>query len=132
MVMTDPIADFLNRIMNAQRARFDRVDIPDSNLKTELARLLKQEGYIKHYTRIKDDRQGILRVHLRYTGEREGVIEGMKRISKPSRRVYVGHGDIPKVLNGMGVAILSTSKGLMTDRQARDERVGGELLCSVW
>lgn len=132
MAMTDPIADFLNRIKNGQRARFDKVDIPASRLKTELARILKEEGYIKHYKFIKDNKQGVLRVHLRYSTDREAAVTGMERISKPSRRVYVGHDEIPKVLNGLGIAILSTSKGIMTDRDARANRVGGEVLCSVW
>lgn len=132
MVMTDPIADFMNRIMNAQRARFDRVDIPASKIKGELARILKETGYIKQYKLIEDQYQGILRVQLKYTRDREGAITGVKRVSKPSRRVYVGHDQIPKVLNGLGVGILSTSRGLMTDRQARTAGVGGELLCSVW
>lgn len=132
MAMTDPIADFLNRIKNGQRARFDKVDIPASRLKTELARILKEEGYIKHYKFIKDNKQGVLRVHLRYSTDREAAVTGMERISKPSRRVYVGHDEIPKVLNGLGIAILSTSKGIMTDREARANRVGGEVLCSVW
>ena len=132
MVMTDPIADFLNRIINAQRARHEKVDIPSSRLKVEMARILKQEGYIKHYKVIKDNKQGILRIHLKYNQARQGVIGGVKRISKPSRRVYVGHDEIPKVLNGLGIAILSTPKGILTDRQARRQGVGGELLCSVW
>ena len=132
MVMTDPIADFLTRIKNAHRARFDKVDIPASRLKTELARILKEEGYIKHYKVIKDNKQGILRIHLKYGPERQAAITEMRRISKPSRRIYVGHTEIPKVLNGLGIAILSTSKGIMTDKKARKERVGGELLCEVW
>lgn len=132
MVMTDPIADLLNRIMNAQRARFDRVDIPASKIKSELARILKETGFIKQYKLIEDEYQGILRVHLKYDRDRGGAIEGVKRVSKPSRRVYVGRDEIPKVLNGLGVAILSTSNGLMTDRQARQAGIGGELLCSVW
>jgi small subunit ribosomal protein S8 len=132
MVMTDPIADFLNRIMNAQRARFDRVDIHASKVKGELARILKEEGYIKHFKLIKDDYQGILRVQLKYDRGREGAISGVKRLSKPSLRVYVGYNEIPKTLSGLGIAILSTSNGLMTDRKAREARIGGELLCSVW
>lgn len=132
MAMTDPIADFLNRIKNGQRARFDKVDIPASRLKTELARILKEEGYIKHYKLIKDNKQGVLRVHLKYSTDREAAVTGIKRISKPSRRVYVGHDEIPRVLNGLGIAILSTSKGIMTDRDARANRVGGEVICSVW
>lgn len=132
MATTDPIADFLNRIMNAQRARFDRVDIPASKVKGELARILREEGYIKNYKKIEDNYQGLLRVQLKYDHERSGAIAGVKRLSKPSRRLYVGYDEIPRVLSGLGIAILSTSKGLMTDRRAREAKIGGELLCSVW
>ncbi|PIU32882.1 MAG: 30S ribosomal protein S8 [Syntrophobacteraceae bacterium CG07_land_8_20_14_0_80_61_8] len=132
MATTDPIADFLNRIMNAQRARFDRVDIPASKVKGELARILREEGYIKNYKKIEDNYQGLLRVQLKYDQERSGAIAGVKRLSKPSRRLYVGYDEIPRVLSGLGIAILSTSNGLMTDRRAREVKVGGELLCSVW
>jgi small subunit ribosomal protein S8 len=132
MAMTDPVADFLTRIRNGQKARFDKVDIPASRMKTSLARILKEEGYIKNFKLIKDNKQGIIRIHLRYGDNREAVIIGLKRISRPGCRKYVGHEDIPKVLNGLGVNILSTSKGIMTDRQARQEHVGGELLCSIW
>lgn len=132
MVMTDPIADFLNRIMNAQLARFDKVDIPASKMKLSIAKILKDEGYIRHYKFIKDDKQGIIRIHLKYDDNRRAAIIGMKRISKPGRRVYVGFDAIPRVLNGLGIAILSTSRGVMTDGEARNERVGGELLCTVW
>ncbi len=130
--MTDPIADFLNRIVNAQRARMDKVDIPASKMKLNMARILKEEGYIKHYKFIHDNRQGIIRVQLKYDAHRRAVISGMKRLSKPGQRVYVGSKEIPKVLNGMGITILSTSKGIVTDKQARKESVGGELLCAVW
>ena len=132
MAVTDSIADFLNRITNGQKARFDKVDIPASRMKTSIARILKEEGYIKNFKLIRDNKQGILRVQLKYDDTREGTITGLKRISKPGCRVYVGHDDIPRIMNSMGIAILSTSKGLMTDRQARKEMVGGELLCSVW
>jgi small subunit ribosomal protein S8 len=132
MAVTDPIADFLNRIRNGQKARFDKVDIPTSRMKTSIARILKEEGYIKNFKLIRDNKQGIIRVHLKYNENREGCIVGVKRVSKPGCRVYVGHNEIPRIMNGMGVAVLSTSKGLMTDRQARKEVVGGELLCSVW
>ena len=132
MAVTDPIADFLNRIKNAQKARFDKVDIPASRMKSSLARILKDEGYIKNFKLIKDDKQGILRINLKYIEGREAAIAGAKRVSKPGRRVYVGHGEVPRVLNGMGVVILSTSKGVMVDREARKEHIGGELLCSVW
>ncbi len=131
-MVSDPISDFLNRIKNAQKARFDKVDIPASGIKTSIARILKDEGYIKNFKFIQDDKQGVLRVQLKYTQSREGAIAGVKRISKPGCRIYVGHSEIPRVLNGLGVNILSTSKGIMTDSQARKEQIGGELLCSVW
>jgi small subunit ribosomal protein S8 len=130
--MTDPIADFLNRIVNAQRVRMDKVDIPASKMKLSIARILKEEGFIKHYKFIHDNRQGILRIQLKYDAQRRAAIAGVKRISKPGRRVYVGCDEIPRVLNGLGIAILSTSKGILTDKQARKERVGGELICTVW
>ena len=132
MAVTDPIADFINRIRNGQKARFDKLDIPASRMKTSIARLLKEEGYIKNFKLIRDNKQGVLRVQLKYDENREGSITGAKRVSKPGCRVYVGHDEIPRIMNGMGIAILSTSKGLMTDRQARKEIVGGELLCAVW
>jgi small subunit ribosomal protein S8 len=132
MVVTDSIGDFLNRIKNGQKARFDKVDIPASRMKASLARILKEEGYIKNFKFIRDDKQGIIRVQLKYTDNREAAIVGIKRISKPGCRVYVGHDEIPRIMNGMGISILSTSKGIMTDRQARKENSGGELLCSVW
>jgi small subunit ribosomal protein S8 len=132
MAVTDPIADFINRVRNGQKARFDKVDIPASRMKTSIARLLKEEGYIKNYKLIRDNKQGVLRIQLKYNENREGGIAGAKRVSKPGCRVYVGHNEIPRIMNGMGITILSTSKGLMTDRQARKETVGGELLCAVW
>jgi small subunit ribosomal protein S8 len=101
-------------------------------MKASLARILKEEGYIKNFRFIRDDKQGILRINLKYTDNRQGAITGMKRISRPGCRRYVGHEEIPRVLNGLGISIVSTSKGVMTDRQARMEKVGGELLCSVW
>ncbi len=132
MVMTDPISDFLNRIMNAQRARLDKVDIPASKMKLSIAKILKDEGYIKHYKFITDNRQNIIRIQLKYDDKRQAVIRGMKRISKPGRRVYVGYREIPRILNGLGIAILSTSKGILTDKQAREEKIGGEIICAVW
>ena len=132
MAVSDPIADFLVRIKNGQKARFEKVDIPASKMKASLARILKEEGYIKNYKFLRDDKQGLLRIHLKYTDPREAAINGMKRISRPGCRVYVGHKDIPKVLNGMGISILSTPKGIMTDRNARQEGIGGELLCAIW
>ncbi len=132
MAVSDPIADFLNRIKNGQKARFEKVDIPASKMKASLSRILKEEGYIKNFKMIKDDKQGILRVHLKYTQNREGAITGIKRVSRPGCRVYVGHDEMPRILNGLGISIVSTSSGVMTDRHARKEGVGGELLCSVW
>ncbi|HDM76264.1 MAG TPA: 30S ribosomal protein S8 [Deltaproteobacteria bacterium] len=132
MVITDPIADFLVRIKNAQKAGFEYVDIPASKMKLSIARVLKDEGYISGYKFIKDKKQGVLRIVLKYDQNKTPVITGMKRISKPSRRVYVKCDKIPYILNGYGIAILSTSKGIMQDREARKRRLGGELLCSVW
>jgi small subunit ribosomal protein S8 len=132
MMVSDPIGDFLNRIRNAQKARFDKVDIPASRIKANLCRILKEEGYIKNYKYIRDDKQGVLRVHIKYGDGREGALVGAKRVSKSGRRMYVGHDRIPRVMNGMGISILSTSRGVMTDRQARKEGVGGEVLCAVW
>ena len=132
MSMSDPIADMLTRIRNAIMASYEAVDIPNSKLKVNLAKILKSEGFIKNYKIVADRRQGILRVFLKYDESGESVIDGLKRVSKPSRRVYTRSDRIPKVLNGYGVNILSTSKGLMTDKQARKVGVGGEILCSVW
>jgi small subunit ribosomal protein S8 len=132
MVMMDPIADFLTRLRNACMAKFERVDIPSSKIKMRIAQLLKEEGYIKNYKLIKDKRQGILRLYLKYDAENVPVIAGLERISKPSCRVYVRYDKIPYVLKGYGTAILSTSKGILSDREARKQRVGGELLCRVW
>jgi small subunit ribosomal protein S8 len=130
--MSDPTADMLTRIRNAQKAKFNRVDIPGSTLKTELARVLKEEGYIRNYKFIKDKKQGILRLYLKYGDDKSPVILNLERVSKPSRRVYVKSRDVKPVYSGMGVAILSTSKGIMTDKQARKENVGGEVLCTIW
>ncbi|MBW2618360.1 MAG: 30S ribosomal protein S8 [Deltaproteobacteria bacterium] len=132
MSMTDPVADLLARVRNALMAKYNRVDIPASSLKIDLAKVLTAEGYIKNYKIIKDSRQGILRIYLRYDEKAEPIIQGLKRVSKPGRRIYHPSKEMPKVLNGLGVNIISTSKGLMTDRQARTENVGGEVLCSVW
>ncbi len=132
MSMTDPIADMLTRIRNAGHAKFEKVDIPASRLKIGLARILKEEGYIKNYKVIKDNRQGILRVYLRYDERQTPIIQGLKRISKPGRRVYAGIEDLPRVRAGLGVAVISTSKGVVTDRQARKLMVGGEVMCEIW
>jgi len=130
--MTDPIADMLTRIRNASKAKLEKVDIPSSKLKLEIAKILKDEGYIKNLKMVKDRRQGVIRVYLKYTDEESPVIQGIKRISRPGCRVYVGNDTIPKVLAGLGVAILSTPKGIQTGKQAKKDNVGGEVLCHVW
>ncbi|CAB1073038.1 30S ribosomal protein S8 [Alkalispirochaeta odontotermitis] len=132
MAISDPIADMLTRVRNAAKAKFNSVDVPGSTLKIELAKILKSEGYIRNYKFLKDGKQGILRIYLKYGGGQSNVIYGLKRISKPSRRVYVRCKEIKPVYNGMGIAILSTSKGVMTDKKARQDKVGGEILCQVW
>lgn len=132
MSMTDPIADMLTRIRNANMVKLQKVDIPSSNLKVSIANVLKQEGFIKNYKVISDNLQGVLRVYLKYIDEKDCVINEIKRISKPGGRVYVGSEDIPVVKNGLGVAILSTSKGIISDNTARKVGVGGEILCTVW
>ena len=132
MPITDPLADMLTCIRNAIMARHSKVDVPASKIKIGVARILKAEGYIKNYKLIKDRKHGILRIYLKYDEFNEGVIVGLKRMSKPGRRVYVKKKEIPPVLNGMGVAILSTSRGVVADREARKLDVGGELLCSIW
>jgi len=131
MSLSDPIADMLTRIRNASNARRERVDIPASRTKNEIARLLKEEGYVKNLKVIDDGKQGILRVYLKYDENNRGVIN-LKRISKPGRRVYVDRLHVPRVLNGLGVSILTTSKGILTDGEAREANVGGEVLCYVW
>ncbi len=132
MAISDPIADMLTRIRNAAKAKFNSVDIPGSTLKIEVAKILKSEGYIRNYKFLKDGKQGILRVYLKYGAGQSNVIYGLKRISKPSRRIYLRCKEIKPVYNGMGIAILSTSRGVMTDKKARQEKVGGEVLCQVW
>jgi len=132
MAMSDPIADMLTRIRNGGKAEFAKVDIPGSKLKVEMARVLKEQGYIKNYKFLEDNKQGILRVYLKYAGNKRPAIYGLERVSKPSRRVYKKSKEIKPVLNGLGISILSTSKGLMTDKQARNENVGGEVLCNIW
>jgi small subunit ribosomal protein S8 len=130
--MTDNIGDMLTRIRNGGKARFDKVDIPASRMKISLARIFKDEGFIKNYKVIKDNKQGILRVYLKYDDQNLPLIHRIERVSKPSRRVYAGCEELPKVQGGLGVAVVSTSKGVMTDRQARKLGVGGEILCQVW
>lgn len=132
MSMSDPLADLLTRIRNALHAGFPTVECPASRVKEDVCRVLKEEGYIRDYTRVDDDKQGILRISLKYTPDRRGVIKGAQRVSKPSMRVYRKSKDIEQVRSGLGIAIVSTSRGVMTSRQAREERVGGEVLCEVW
>ena len=132
MQITDPVADMLTRIRNANAARHDTVDIPASNLKRAIADILLGEGYIKNVQHFADNGQGVLRVTLKYVGGKEKAITGLRRVSKPGLRVYAGADDMPRVLRGLGVAIVSTSKGIMTDRRARAENVGGEVLAFVW
>ena len=131
MSMTDPIADLFTRVRNALMVGHDKVDIPNSNLKARISGILKDEGFIKNYRVFEDDKQGILRVYLKYSNE-DPVIRGIKRISKPGRRKYVAKSDVPLVLNGLGVAIISTSKGVLTDANCRAKGVGGEVLGYVW
>jgi small subunit ribosomal protein S8 len=132
MGMTDPVADMLTRVRNASGAKFAKVDIPSSKLKVQIARIFKDEGYIKNFKVIKDNRQGILRIYLRYDEKNREVIQRVVRVSRPSRRVYAHNDAIPKILNGLGISILSTSRGILTDREARKQGVGGEIMCSVW
>jgi len=132
MAMTDPIADLLTRIRNANQKAFEKLEVPHSRFKEEIVRILKEEGYLKDYRILRDQGRSILKIAMKY-GEREKrVITRLERVSRPSRRVYVGHGEIPRVQGGMGVAIISTPKGVMTDRQARAANVGGEVVCYVW
>jgi small subunit ribosomal protein S8 len=130
-MLTDPIADMLTRIRNAVRIKAEKVDIPISKMKLEIAKILKEEGFIRAYKILKDRKQGILRVIPKYT-ENESVITGIKRISKPGRRVYIGGDKIPKVMGGLGVAILTTSRGILSDRSCRRDNIGGEIICNVW
>ena len=132
MQITDVIADMLTRIRNASSAKHDIVDIPASNLKRSIANILLEEGYIKGLEEIDDGKQGVIRIRLKYTSNKQNVITGIKRISKPGLRVYAGKGEIPKVLGGLGIAILSTSKGIMTDKNARAAGIGGGVLAFVW
>ena len=131
MAITDPVADMLTRIRNAAKAKFSSVDVPGSKMKVEVARILKDEGFIKNYKFLKDGKQGILRIYLKYGQGQAKTIYSLQRVSKPGRRMYVKSKDIKPILNGTGLSILSTSRGLMTDKQARKENVGGEILCTV-
>jgi small subunit ribosomal protein S8 len=132
MSMTDPIADLLTRIRNGAMAKLQKIDIPSSNLKVGIASVLKNEGFIKNFKVISDQKQGILRIYLKYIDEKDSIISEIKRVSKPGGRRYVKSDQIPKIKQGLGIAILSTSKGLMTDKVAREAGVGGELICTVW
>ena len=132
MVMTDPIADFLTRIRNANMVRHESLEVPASKTKLEIANILKAEGFIKNFDYTSDDKQGVIRVFLKYGPNNERVITGLKRISKPGLRVYAKTGDIPKVLNGLGIAIVSTSEGVITDKEARAKNIGVEVLAYIW
>ena len=132
MTMTDPIADMLTRVRNASSVQHDTVDIPASNIKKEIARILLEEGYIKGYDVIEDGKQGLIRMQLKYGKNGEKVITGIKKISKPGMRVYADRNNVPKVLNGIGISVISTSKGIVTDKEARTLNVGGEVLCYVY
>ena len=132
MNMTDPVADMLTRIRNSVRSKLPKVDIPSSKLKVEIARILKNEGYVANFKVNEDGKQGMLRVYLKYGTGNEKMISGLVRVSTPGRRVYVPHDKIPSILAGMGVALVSTSRGVFTDREARKQKVGGEVLAYVW
>ena len=132
MTMTDPIADMLTRIRNAIIASYDKAEVPCSKIKINVAKILKFEGYIRNYKIVKDNKQGIIVIYLKYNEDKSPVIKGLKKISKPSCRIYSRCRTIPRVLNGFGINIISTSKGVMTDREARRMGIGGEIICSVW
>jgi small subunit ribosomal protein S8 len=132
MVMTDPIADMLTRIRNANMVRHEKLELPASNLKKEIAEILKREGFIRDYEYVVDSKQGVLRVFLKYGANNERVITGLKKISKPGLRVYAKATEVPKVLGGLGIAIVSTSKGIVTDKVARSQQLGGEVIAYVW
>lgn len=132
MTVSDPIADMLTRIRNANIVRHDSLEIPASNMKKEIAGILKVEGFVKNVEYIEDDKQGIIRVFMKYSNENTRVITGLKRISKPGLRVYAKREELPKVLNGLGIALISTSEGVLTDKEARKRNLGGEVLAYVW
>ncbi len=132
MQITDPIADMLTRIRNANSAKHETVDIPASKMKKAIAEILSEEGYIKNYQVIEDNKQGVIRIALKYGPSKEKVISGLKRVSKPGLRIYAGAEELPRVLKGLGIAIISTSKGVMTDKKARKENIGGEVLAFIW
>ncbi|MFC0469732.1 30S ribosomal protein S8 [Halalkalibacter kiskunsagensis] len=132
MVMTDPIADMLTRIRNANTVHHEKLELPASKVKKEVAEILKREGFIRDYEYIEDNKQGVIRIFLKYGATNERVITGLKRISKPGLRVYAKAGELPRVLGGLGIALVSTSKGVMTDKDARQQQIGGEVLAYVW
>jgi small subunit ribosomal protein S8 len=132
MVMTDPIADLLTRIRNANMVRHEKLEVPASNMKKEIAEILKREGFIRDVEYIEDNKQGIVRIFLKYGQNNERVITGLKRISKPGLRVYAKADEVPRVLNGLGIALVSTSQGVLTDKEARAKQVGGEVLAYIW
>ncbi|QPC48048.1 30S ribosomal protein S8 [Mangrovibacillus cuniculi] len=132
MVMTDPIADMLTRIRNANMVRHEKLEIPASNIKKEIAEILKREGFVRDVEYVEDNKQGIIRIFMKYGVNNERVITGLKRISKPGLRVYAKSDEVPRVLNGLGVALVSTSQGVLTDKEARAKQVGGEVLAYVW
>jgi small subunit ribosomal protein S8 len=132
MSVSDPVADFLTSIRNAIRARHRRVDVPASKLKTELAKVLLRERFINNFKVIEDSRQGVLRIYLKYAADETSVVTDLQRVSRPGRRVYVGKGALPRVMGGLGISILTTSRGVMTEREAREAGLGGEVICQVW
>jgi len=132
MSLTDPVADFLTRIRNGIRARQQKVDVPASKLKLEIARILKEEGFISNFKATEEEGRKVLRVYLKYGNNNEAAISRLQRVSSPGCRVYVGHNEIPRVLGGMGINILTTPRGVMTGREARKQGVGGEILCEIW
>jgi small subunit ribosomal protein S8 len=131
-MMTDPIADMLTRIRNANKAKFEKVEIPSSKIKVSIARILKEEGYIKNYAVVADTKQGVLQIAMKYEGKGASIISEIKRVSKPSCRMYVDKDTIPMIRSGLGLAILSTSKGIISDKEARRQQVGGEVICTFW
>jgi small subunit ribosomal protein S8 len=131
-MMTDPISDLLTRVRNGVQAKQPKVDIPASELKVAIVDLWKRGGYIKNYKLYQQEKRGVLRIYLKYVGKGEPVIQGLRRVSKPSRRVYASYHKIPKVLNGLGMSAVSTSKGVLNDEAARESKIGGEILCSIW
>lgn len=132
MQITDAIADMLTRVRNASSAKHETVDIPASNIKKDIARILMDEGYVKNVELVEDGKQGLIRISLKYSGNKQNVITGIKRISKPGLRVYANKDELPKVLGGLGIAVISTSRGIMTDKKARAEGIGGEVLAFIW